>query len=504
LLKRSKALWLVLAVATATLAWAASASADAGLASGPPNVFVGAGTQLTPSIGPGSPTCTLSSGNTYTCYGPAYLQQAYDYPSQQGRRGLTGAGQTIIIVDAYAAQDATLQSDLSTFDAAFGIPDPPSFTVVQGPSSPQSSGGSGDAVGWSLETSLDVEYAHAMAPGANIVVASSASDDNFDINAAEAYVFPRYPGAIISQSFGDWETDSGMPAAIQQEHQIFEYATAIGDTILASSGDWGATFSEFFCDPGSTDYGTCAAGLPAVASYPASDPLVTSVGGTEGLPYPDGLWLSPGGYGGEQVWNEGLDSSGGAPSTVFAAPSYQRGVTGNRMRTTPDVAYNAAGNGGVLVLDTLAGGTYLVGGTSAGSPQWAGIVALLDQARGMEGRRPIGFMNDAVYQLGRQGNGRADATHRFGRDRHGQGAFHDITVGTNANPASAVGYQAMPGYDLATGWGSPDVSRLIGDLVNAPSGEHFQAPGPGRFGHGRNPVGPWGSRHRPHTSGPGA
>ena len=291
----------------------------------------------------------------YTCYGPYDLGKIYNFPTN-----LDGTGQTIIIVDAYGS--LTIADDLATFDQYFGIPAPRSFTIISVPGTGAT--GSGDLAGWGLETSLDVQYAHAMSPGANIVLAVSATDSNYDINAAEAKVFPRYPGAIVSQSFGDWETDATAGTSFADEHKIFKAATKLGDTLLAGSGDWGATWTSI-----------TQTTAPALASYPASDPYVTSIGGTQGNPYPGGLEVA-GAYGGEATWNEPLFdfATGGAPSVLFRAPSWQRGVTGYRTRTIPDVAYNAAINGGVVVFQSPD--VWVVGGTSCGSPQWASVSPL--------------------------------------------------------------------------------------------------------------------------------
>src|SRR3984893_11549825 len=217
-----------------------------------------------------------------SCYAPYDLGKVYNFPAN-----LDGHGQTIVIVDAYGSP--TIGPDLALFDRFFGVAPPPSFTIINATGTGAT--GSGALTGWQVETSLDVEYAHAMAPGANIVLAVAAQDNNFDINAAEAQVFPQYPGAIVSQSFGDWETDASAGTSFAAEHKIFEAATRLGDTLLASAGDWGATWTPI---TGTT--------TPAVASYPASDPLVTSVGGTQGNPYPGGLEVG-GVYGGEATWN---------------------------------------------------------------------------------------------------------------------------------------------------------------------------------------------------------
>jgi subtilase family serine protease len=448
-----------LAAGVACLAWAASASA------GPTP-----GLQLPAIQGPlisSLPAVAAAAGDPcpfepdLACRSPHELQQAYDFPA-----GLDGSGQTITIYDAYGSP--TIAADLEWFDTYYGIPDPPSFTVDVAPAAPGSTGGSGDTVGWGVETSLDVEYAHAMAPGANIVLVVAASDNNDDLNAAEAYGFPRYPGAIVSQSFGDWETDSTAGDSFQEEHKLFVKATALGDTLIASTGDAGATWTQY---TGTTN--------PALAAYPASDPLVTSVGGTEGDPYPEGLYnpLTQG-YGGEQVWNEAdYDAAGGgAPSVLFRTPIYQLGLTRYRTRTIPDVSYNAAIIGGVAV--AASPNVYLVGGTSAGSPMWAAIIAVADQLRQQMHRGRIGYANAALYAIGRN-------------PFQARNDFHDVTVGTNALD-SPVGFEATRGYDLATGFGTPDVANLVRDLARSPFGGNplfalpalFAGNGSGGHGHG--------------------
>jgi subtilase family serine protease len=389
-----------------------------------------------------------------SCYGPYDLGKVYNFPSN-----LDGHGQTIIIVDAYGSP--TIAADLATFDGYFGVAAPPSFKIINATGTGVT--GSGALVGWGVETSLDVEYAHAMAPGANIVLAVAATDNNFDINAAEAQVFPRFPGAIVSQSFGDWETDATAGTSFAEEHKIFERATRLGDTLLASAGDAGATFTQF-----------TKTTSPPLASYPASDPLVTGVGGTQGNPYPGGLEVA-GAYGGEATWNEPQfdAATGGAPSLLFRAPSWQLGVTGHRTRTVPDVAYDAAINGGVEVIASPF--IWLVGGTSVGSPQWAAIFALVNQARAASERDSIGFANPALYRLGRQQamlnrGGRADA-------EASSAFFHDITIGNNALD-STVGFSAKPGYDLTTGWGTPNVANLVEALAGGGSDRNPEANDP--------------------------
>ena len=397
--------------------------------------------------------CVFTPIYGFPCYGPYDLAKTYDFPPD-----LDGSGQTIVIVDAYGSP--SIRTDLVHFDAYFGLAAPPSFTIIHATGTGAT--GSGGRAGWQFETSLDVEYAHAMAPGANIVLAVAATDNNYDINAAEAQVFPKYPGAIVSQSFGDWETDATAGTSFADQHKIFMAAVRSGDTLLASAGDAGATWYQY---TGTTS--------PALASYPASDPLVTGVGGTQGNPYPGGLEVA-GHYGGEATWNEPQfdAATGGAPSVLFRAPSWQRPVTGYKTRTVPDVAYNAAVEGGVEVI--IWSHIYLVGGTSCGSPQWAAIFALANQAREAGGLDSLGAANAALYKLGEQ-----QMRSPEDGDAAAPAVFHDIVVGNNALD-STVGFAAGPGYDLATGWGTPDVANLVAALAHSSSdrGQEANDPAP--------------------------
>lgn len=432
-----QALLVVLALGM-TSASAKAASSDWNYVVNPPNLQGPAvDTLAAPDIPGVGNHCELLFGTPYAlaCYDPTQIRNAYDVPS-----ALTGAGQTIIIVDAYG--DPTIRSDLATFDAIFGVPDPPSLTIYTG-SATQEAGPHG-AAGWALETALDVEWAHAIAPGAAIVLAEASSSSGNAINTIEAQVVSQYPGAVVSQSFGIPEiVILADNAQIMQAHQNYEGFAQQGTTVLASTGDFGAT----------NGFGANN------AAFPSSDPYVVAVGGTQGQPYPYGLCPSKSSdnctYRGEATWNEpayGI-AAGGAPSVLFGAPSYQAGVTGYAVRTTPDVSYNAAVNGGVLVVQLPY--IYLVGGTSAGSPQWAGVFALANQARAQAGEGPIGLANPALYAIYDTGKYHTD--------------FHDITSGDNTLVGAPVaGYAAGRGYDLATGIGTPDVANLIDGLVQQP------------------------------------
>ena len=425
-------------------AWTAAAGAagnqDFNYVTNPPMIQGPALSKVGPHLPGVGNNCQSLFGTPFPlgCYDPTQIRNAYDVPSS-----LDGGGQTIIIVDAYG--DPNIVQDLAAFDSFFGIPDPPSFKVYSG-SATQTAGVHAPA-SWALETALDVEWSHAIAPGANLVLIEAPSSSGNAINTVERQIIPHYPGAIVSQSFGINENainGGGNNVQVQQAHQNYELFQSLGDTVLASAGDFGATD------------GTAA----NTAGYPASDPLVTGVGGTEGNPFPLGLCPSSTTdactYGGEQVWNEPATVSvplatGGGPSQIFSTPSYQAGL-GLNSRGTPDVSYNAAVNGGVLVVQLP--NIELVGGTSCGSPQWAGVFALVNQARGEAAEGPIGFANPALYGIYGGGTGA-----HYGSD------FHDITTGNNTLAGQSVtGFSAATGYDLATGIGTPDVANLISDL----------------------------------------
>jgi len=413
--------------------------------------------------------------NGFNCYTPQELQAAYDYP--QGLGAPTGAGQTIVLVTAYGAPFA--QNDLATFDAVNGLPDPPHFTVLTQQQPVSGTSGSGATYYWEVETDLDVQWAHAMAPGASIVLAVATTDDSGNIAEIEHEVLPKYPGAIVSQSFGADETGAaGDPTLPNTFSPMYLAAILRGGTILASSGDLGAsngTELEAFQVPGMTP--------SAMAAYPASDPFVLAVGGTMADPYPGGLLTAAGTYGGEQAWSE-VDpftgtpgAGGGAPSQIFSAPPWQRSLHA-KQRLEPDVSYNAAENNGVLVVlscrpnradngqtldptcvDSSRQGLVSVGGTSAGAPQWAAILALADELRARQHRFPLGLVAPMLYSI-------ASDPRSYARD------FHDITSGSNTLDLSAFGlgpsqfgFVAAPGYDLATGLGTPNVANLVGDLA---------------------------------------
>jgi len=370
------------------------------------------------------------------CYTPAEIRAAYNIPDTA-----TGAGQTIVIVDAYGSP--TIQNDLHTFDAVMGLTDPTLNVIYPGGAPTFNPRQHHDEAGWAFETSLDVEWAHAIAPDATIDLVVAANNGGNVLNNAVQYAVSHHLGNVLSMSYGAPEAaiaGGGNNLQLQQSHAIFEAAKAANMSVFASSGDNGATN-----------------GYSAVnAGYPASDPLVTAVGGTNLFTKSDYSYAS------ETVWNDDnpalcpygcaygpIGATGGAPSKIFSAPSYQSALSGMSARTTSDVAYNASVYTAVMVyvsFPTTTPSFYFVGGTSSGSPQWAAIAADADQAAG----HALGFLNPTLYAIGAN---KAE----YAAD------FHDVTVGDNG--FGGPGFPATTGYDIPTGLGTPNVANLIATLA---------------------------------------
>jgi hypothetical protein len=349
---------------------------------------------------------------------PQQIQAAYGVNSiafSGGRLSGNGAGQTIAIVDAY--NDPSITADLAAFDHQYGLQAPPSFTV-------KNLGASTTDPGWALETALDVEWAHALAPAANIVLveASSASLGGlFSAVSAAASI----PGVSVvsmswgtSEFFGEWYYNNLFTTPAN--HMSITYVAASGDT-----GAWSGP------------------------SFPAVSPNVLAVGGTT-------LSLGSGNsYGSEAGWTYSTGGFSGLDSNFqygLAEPSYQAAALSAAglnygLRTTPDVSFNADPNSGVAVYDSVSysgqSGWFQVGGTSAAAPAWAGLVAITDQGLVAGGKGTLSttqFLTD-LYKLPS-----AD--------------FHDITSGFN-------GYDATPGYDLVTGLGTPKANLVVAGLLAA-------------------------------------
>jgi subtilase family serine protease len=381
------------------------------------------------------------------CYSPQEIQDAYGLTPILNA-GYTGAGETIIIVDSFGSP--TILQDLQTFDADYGLPDPPSFTLLAPLGTVPFDPTNTDQVGWAFETTLDVEWAHAMAPGANIVLLTSPVSENEGVQGMPEFLFlERYAlnlqlGKIISQSWGATEntllTSAGRQV-FEDFESFYQEAAQQNVTVLASAGDSGSANQQI---DGTTYYP-----FPTVI-FPASSPLVTAVGGTS--LYAD----TSGKYQSETVWNNSLGAGGGGVSQQFTEPLYQKLLPNSvqqafgNYRGIPDVAYNADPKTAILVYAGFlpgAAGYYFIGGTSEGSPQWAGIIAEANQLAG----HPLGFLNLKLYSLNAL----------VGQSQF----FHDITVGNNSF-SGVPGYAATTGWDLATGWGTPNLGKLVWELAH--------------------------------------
>jgi subtilase family serine protease len=388
-----------------------------------------------------------SVGTMRPCYSPQEIRTAYGL-TPIINAGFTGKGQSIVIIDSFGSP--TIANDLKQFDTDYGLPDPPSFTVLAPLGTVPFDPNNGDMIGWAEETTLDVEWAHAMAPGAKIVLLTSPVSETEGVQGMpeflklEQYALDHHLGKIISQSWGATENTLFDPAGRQvfKDFEKFYKRAADEDvTVFASSGDYGSANVGL---DGSTFYT-----FPTVI-YPASSPNVTAVGGTS--LYAD----TSGNYQSETAWNvPGRYATGGGISQVFEEPDYQESnlpksdqTLLGKHRGIPDLAWNGNPRTSILIYlglpiaTGIPAGYYRIGGTSEGSPQWAGAIADLNQMAG----KPLGFLNNKLYRLGKSG-----ALYQ---------GFRDITVGNNAL-FGVPGYNATPGWDLTTGWGTPNLAKFM-------------------------------------------
>jgi subtilase family serine protease len=400
--------------------------------------------------------CLTATSRRIACYNPAQLATAYDLKGLWAK-GLNGKGQTIVVVDAFGSP--TIAHDLSVFDATFHLPAPPSFKVITpvGPIAPFSELAK-DRTGWAFETSLDVEWAHAIAPRANILLVETPTDEvegtsGFpDIVAAENYVIAHHLGSIFSMSFGATEgTFTGL-SQITPLRSAFIAGTAAHATFMSGTGDEG---SSNYQSDASTLYTT------PVSSWPDTDPLVTAVGGTKLSLTSTGSRTSADVVWNDQSLNGSPSATGGGLSSLFARPSYQNSVSSvvGAARGVPDISMSGACSGLVDIYVGISGprqgpGWYAECGTSESTPLLAGIVAIADQLAG----HPLGLINPALYALGTSAaNGVIDVT-------HGSNA---VVVPSGSGSAAVAGYSAKPGYDLASGLGTIDAAKFIPALVKA-------------------------------------
>jgi subtilase family serine protease len=396
------------------------------------------------------------------CYLPDQIRAAYHLPALYGR-GITGAGETIVIVDSFGSP--TIRSDLATFDKRFGYPAPPTFAIISPAGQiPAFDPNNGNMTSWAGETTLDVEYAHALAPGASILLVETPTSENEgtsgfpQIVQAEKYVIDRGLGAVISQSFSATEETFAGYAQIEPLRAAYLDADSHHVTVLAASGDEGATD---YTANGSDFY------TRRVTSWPDSDPLVTGVGGTRllesGGAYTSVGWNDTYDQASDDYWGGSTDpdplASGGGTSAYFARPSYQNGVTAvtGASRGVPDIAMSAACDGAVNVYSSFANGPpgwSLTCGTSEATPEFAAIVALADQVAG----HPLGLLNPALYALlAQHAPGLVDVT-----TGNNTVSFHQ---GTATAPVTVTGYLALKGYDLVTGVGTVNASLFVYELA---------------------------------------
>jgi len=332
--------------------------------------------------------------STSVHYSPAQIRHAYGFDQLSAN----GANQKIAIVDAYG--NASIQADLDTFCANFGL----SSTTVQILGS-----NPGSDTGWALETALDVEWAHAIAPGATIILSVASSSSSSDLlNAVDAAV--NAGATVVSMSWGGSEF-SGM--SFYDGH--FNKANV---AFTASSGDNGAG-----------------------VEWPAASPYVVAVGGTTLTLDANNNRVS------ETAWS----GSGGGISRYYGMPTFQSGWQTSGARGVPDVSYLADPNTGVLVYDSVNGGWFIVGGTSVGAPQWAAAIALANQLRVSGGSSDLGWANVSLYSLAK---GSTTTPYTVNPSY-----FYDVSSGNNGT------YNAALPYDFVTGLGSPIAKALLPGLA---------------------------------------
>ncbi|GDY30793.1 hypothetical protein GTS_24260 [Gandjariella thermophila] len=363
-----------------------------------------------------------------SCYSPTQLQRAYNVTPLYDR-GITGTGKTIVVVISHGSP--TIQHDLDMFDKQFGLPDTRIREIKFG-NIPPFDPNDQNMLGAAHEVTIDVEYAHAMAPGANIVIAETPDGPMTTTMDAEKSLIDQGIGDVITQSFG--QAEQQLPN-INDLRYAFTDAARHNVSVLAASDDTGPTNHG----PGGTLYSSAT-------SWPASDPLVTAVGGTH-------LSLDDAGRrtGPDTVWNDGRGAGGGARSQSFARPAYQDGVSSvvGSQRGVPDISLDAAEVDGTWLYTSYdpknVGWRVFSGGTSQASPLLAGIAALADQYAGHD----LGQLNPRLYQLARDG---------------ARAGIRDVTIGDNTF-GGVTGFPATPGYDLASGLGTIDASRFVPALA---------------------------------------
>ena len=413
---------------------------------------------------------------------PKQIQNSYNLSALYAE-GLDGSGKTIAIVDSFGYPGAA--GDLKQFSQDYGLPlmcGMPDVACEPGmatfknltfgnhqvkPMPPKSqSPGQEDSSAWSVEVALDMEYAHTIAPGANITLVATPTAETLGVQGfpqmmnAEQYLVDHHMADVVTQSFGVSEGSFSSTHALESLRHAFKSGADAGMTFLASSGDSGSVgLSKEPVGKGGTQLSTPQVG------WPASDPLVTAVGGTtlctdaptgttvDSANPPADCQDNPGQR--EVGWN----GSGGGFSNVFTRPDYQSALPAGSapipagQRGVPDISMNASCTSWVVVLDTAPGydGYYGVCGTSEASPMFAGVVAIADQAAGHD----LGLLNEKLYALGASSD-------------YPSSVF-DVTSGDNTQEGSGVpGFAAGTGWDAVTGLGTPaDAQAFVHALAGS-------------------------------------
>lgn len=352
-------------------------------------------------------TTTTLPAPPHSAFTPSQVRHAYGFDKVTNQ----GQGEVIGIVDAY--DDPNIESDIETFSAEFGLP---ACTSSNGCFRKVYSNGHKPAANsnWALEIALDVEWAHAMAPKAVIALVETPSNSFSDLlGGVQAAI--RNGASVVSMSWtvGEFSNETGYD----------NYFASNSVTFVAAAGDSGTG-----------------------VAYPAASPFVIGVGGTSLAADASGNYLS------ETAWNE----SGGGLSAVEHEPLYQAQFAipddSRGRRGAPDVSYNANPGTGYAIYDSVGisgvTGWFQVGGTSAGTPQWAALIAIANSSRAAERKANLSSTNTILYSLGKTA---------MGTD------FHPVTQGANGNCGQIC--DALPGYDYITGLGTPQVGALIAALA---------------------------------------
>jgi subtilase family serine protease len=378
--------------------------------------------RLRPNVDRLDDRCLLS-GLSPAQMGHAYGFDSFHFVLNGQSIAANGAGQSIALIEAY--HDPYIFNDLKTFDRNFRLPDPQATQYWFGSQTDD---------GWAGEEALDVEWAHALAPAAKIIIVEARSTSNSDMMAAVNFARYQAGVSVVSMSWGGGES----PDQTSYDGYFTTPYGHKGITFIASSGDQGAWNG---------------------AEFPATSPNVLAVGGT--TLYTD----SRGTYYGESGWGNGNGASGGGYSSIESEPWYQYGVQSSGARTVPDVSMDADPNTGCMIFcttpSTRRGSWSQIGGTSAAAPMWAALIAIADQGHALGGR---GTLDGATQTLPAIYSSRMT------------GDFHDITQGFN-------GYSAGYGYDLVTGRGTPMAFNVVRDLMQV-GYSAFKASAFGSFGNG--------------------